>query len=123
MKAILMALSAPLIGTVGQVLLKIGMTRVTAACHEKGLGPVGLFMAAIMNPWIMVAIPLYFIGFFIWLLVLSKLDLSYAYPFLALAYVLVPVASWLILGEVIPPLRWLGIAVICVGIIMIGLAK
>ena len=51
---------------------------------------------------------------------LDALDLSLAYPFLALNFVLIAIASRLFLGEAIPALRWGGIAVICFGILLIA---
>jgi multidrug transporter EmrE-like cation transporter len=51
---------------------------------------------------------------------LTRLDLSLAYPFLALNFVLIAIVSRLFLGETIPGLRWAGIAVICSGILLIA---
>ncbi|MFQ5858727.1 MAG: EamA family transporter [Anaerolineae bacterium] len=120
MKPVALALVAPLIGTLGQLLLKIGMRQVGPVSRSDLSKPVSLLLAVFGNPLILIAISLYIGGFLIWLIVLSRLDLSYAYPFLALAYVLVPVLSWLILGENIPAMRWVGIAVICIGLVLVG---
>lgn len=123
MKAIAFALSAPLIGTLGQLLLKIGMRQVGPINRSDLSNPIHLALAVFSNPLILISVPLYVGGFMIWLIVLSKLDLSYAYSFLALAYVLVPLLSWLILGEHIPTVRWIGIIVICIGIVLVGWAR
>ena len=121
--AILLALAAPVVGTVGQLLLKIGMQRAGAIGRGSFDNPLSLLQRVFANPWILVAIPLYGAGFLIWLVVLSKLNLSYAYSFLALAYVLVPLFSWWLFKEQIPPLQWAGIFVVCFGLILIGFAK
>jgi len=123
MKVILLALMAPVIGTLGQMFLKFGMRQVGSIKSSDFVTPVSLMLAIFTNSWILMAIPLYFCGFIIWLIVLSKLDLSYAYGFLALTYVLIPLMSWLTLGESIPALRWIGIGGVCVSIIIIGLAR
>jgi undecaprenyl phosphate-alpha-L-ara4N flippase subunit ArnE len=62
----------------------------------------------------------YVMGAAFWLMVLSKLDLSLAYPMLALTYVLIPLASQFILGEQVPALRWLGVGVIFVGVVIVA---
>lgn len=121
--AIALALMAPVVGTVGQLLLKVGMNRAGPLSRASLNDPVSLFLKVFGNPWIIVAIPLYGAGFLIWLVVLSKLNLSYAYSFLALAYVLVPLFSWWLFGEEVPLLRWVGIVVICFGLMLIGWAK
>ena len=51
---------------------------------------------------------------------LSRLDLSVAYPFLALNFVLVTLVARFFLGESVPPLRWLGILVIIGGILLVA---
>lgn len=123
MKVILLALMAPVIGTLGQMLLKFGMGQVGSVDRSDFVRPVTLALAVFSNPWILIAIPLYFCGFIIWLIVLSRLDLSYAYGFLALTYVLVPLSSCFAFGESIPLLRWIGIAGVCISVIIIGLAR
>ena len=123
MKAIALALLAPLIGTLGQLLLKFGMRQVGPVSRSVLSNPVSFLLAMFSNPLILIAVPLYASGFVIWSVVLSKLDLSYAYPFMAVAYVLVPLLSWLILGEHVPTMRWVGIVVICIGLVLVGWAK
>ena len=123
MSAIALALSATLIAAVGQLLLKSGMDQVGPVSRADLSSPLPLLLTVFSNPLILVAIPLYVAGFLTWLIVLSKLDLSYAYLFLAVTYVLVPLLSWLFLGEHVPAMRWIGIAVICLGLILVGRAK
>ena len=60
------------------------------------------------------------VGALAWIVVLSRWDLSYAYPFLALNFVLIALVSRLVLGESIPLIRWAGIAFICAGIVLIS---
>ena len=55
----------------------------------------------------------------LWMLAISILQVSYAFPMLSLGYVLVAVLSWVFLKERIPPSRWLDIAVIALGVALI----
>jgi multidrug transporter EmrE-like cation transporter len=122
-KTILLALSAPTIGTIGQLLLKHVMKRI-GPLGAAELGSLGTTcMRLISDPLFVVAVVLYFLGFGIWLIVLSKLELSFAYPILALSYCLVPVLSCYFFGEQVPMMRWVGIAIICVGVGVVGLSK
>jgi drug/metabolite transporter (DMT)-like permease len=70
---------------------------------------------------IVVGLAFYAVGSLFWLAVLSCLDLSLACLMLALAYVLVvPITAWLFLGGQVPGLRWLGIGVVIVGVLIIS---
>ncbi len=75
------------------------------------------------NPFFLAAVALYFLGFLVWLVVLSKLELSYAYPILALSYCLIPLLSHILLGEQVPLMRWVGISIVCCGVCIVGLSK
>jgi drug/metabolite transporter (DMT)-like permease len=56
----------------------------------------------------------------VWLLVLSRASLSFAYPFASLTYVLILLADRFVLHEEIPFLRWVGVAAIVTGIILVA---
>ena len=56
----------------------------------------------------------------LWLFALSRANLSFAYPFAALGYVIIVVASILFLDEHVPPLAWAGVAFIVVGILLVA---
>lgn len=61
------------------------------------------------------------LGFFIvHMLLLTWADYSYVQPATSLSYASVTLLSYLILGEAISPLRWLGVAVICLGVFVVG---
>lgn len=123
MKAVLLAIMAPIIATLGQVMLKVGMTQVGQITLEHLKKPITLAIRIFTNPLIASALPVYIVGFILWVLVLSKLELSYAYPFLALSYVFILIASWLILGETISPMRLVGVIIVCAGIVIIGFSN
>lgn len=55
-----------------------------------------------------------------YMLVLSWADYTYVQPAASLAYGVVALLSWAILGEHVPLLRWLGIAIICLGVFVVG---
>jgi multidrug transporter EmrE-like cation transporter len=106
-------------GVAGQLALKVGVTRGGAAALEAA-GPISTLVTAFRSPLVWLGLALYGLGALAWILVLTRLDLSLAYPFLALNFVLIALGSRLFLGEAIPPLRWGGIVVICFGILLIA---
>ena len=56
----------------------------------------------------------------VWLAVLSRTSLSFAYPFASLTYVLILLADRFILNETVPALRWAGVFCIMVGIVLVA---
>ena len=60
------------------------------------------------------------LSFVAWLYVLRHLPLSVAYPASQAVHVLVPLSSWLVLGEAINPLRWAGIALVLLGLAIVA---
>jgi drug/metabolite transporter (DMT)-like permease len=74
----------------------------------------------VTEPMVLIGLACYVLAALTWIAALTRLDLSVAYPFLALNFVLVALSSWLILDETLPPLRWLGILVICAGILLVA---
>jgi drug/metabolite transporter (DMT)-like permease len=57
----------------------------------------------------------------VWLFALSRTQLSFAYPFAALSYVLIVAFSVIVLHEHVPPLRWAGVGLIVSGIVLVAL--
>ena len=99
----------------GEVLLKLGMRQFGAF----SITPVNVLRAFTM-PSVLGGFALIFSGSLFWLATISRADLSWAYPLLALGYVLVVVVSWAVLNETLSPLRVAGLAVICVGLVMVA---
>lgn len=61
-------------------------------------------------------VALYIVNFFLWITVLSKVELSVAFPTGSTSYVVVALLSMVFLGEQISPYRWSGIVLIIIGI-------
>jgi drug/metabolite transporter (DMT)-like permease len=123
MKTFILALSAPLIATAGQLLLKHVMAGVGPISSAELTFTGGIIKRLLANPFFLIAVALYSLGFVIWLVVLSRVALSYAYPIVSLSFCLVPLFSHLCFGETVSPLRWVGISVIFVGIAIVGTSR
>ena len=72
------------------------------------------------SPGFMAGVSLYIINFFLWIAVLSKVDLSIAFPTGSTSYIIVALLSMIFLNEHISVLRWSGIFFIIVGIYFIS---
>ena len=118
--SVLLILLSISIAVGGQVLLKIGIDRVGISDFSSMKVILDLFSGVIKSPLILTGLFLYFISAAIWLIVLSTVDLSFAYPFLGLSYVMVLVLSKFILKEDVNPIRWIGAFIITVGVVVIS---
>jgi multidrug transporter EmrE-like cation transporter len=120
-RPLLLIVVSVLLGVLGQLLLKMGITQVGSLELEGELaGLVKVGIRVFGNLKVIGGFAAYGISSLFWIAVLSKVNLSLAYPMLALNYVLIPLAAWLFLGEQIPSLRWLGVGIIIIGIIIIS---
>ena len=117
---VLLVFVAVIISVFGQVSLKVAMNQVGAIDAESLVRPMETLMRVFSTPLVWLGLGCYGVSALLWLVVLSRLDLSYAYLMLASMYVLIPLVSWLFLGERIPPLRWLGMIVVVLGVVIVA---
>jgi drug/metabolite transporter (DMT)-like permease len=107
------------LSVIGQALLKYGMGQ---------MGPLSIDLASLpqiawqiaISPYVIGGLLVYGVATFFWLITLSRVDLSVAYPSLSLTQVLVLGVAWLILREQISPLRVAGVLVICLGMLLVA---
>lgn len=114
-----MILFTVLTNAVAQLLLKQGM--ITAG--QFSLSAEGIASAVprlVLNPFLAAGMTMFVVSMASHLLVLSRVELSFAYPFLSLAYVVVTVASYLFFGEAVNAYRIVGVAFICAGTVLIA---
>jgi len=76
----------------------------------------------LMKPLVIIGLAIYVLSALLWIVVLSNADVSYAFPFISLGYVLVTILSGLILKEKISLLRVLGVLIIIAGVIIVGVS-
>jgi drug/metabolite transporter (DMT)-like permease len=103
------------LGVAGQLILKRAVVALGPLALRLDAIP-GVMLALALSPLVILGLAVYLSGTFFWLLALSRADLSYAYPFASLNYVLVLASSWWLLGEQPTPTRIAGVIVICFGV-------
>lgn len=106
------------LSVVAQIFVKSGINLLGPIDFKTRL--LSAYTRVFFTPLVLIGTLIYTVSILLWLYSLSKVDLSFAYPFAALSHVLVPLASLLLLGEEVPLRRWIGIAVICVGLIVVS---
>lgn len=119
MRAFSILLVAILLTVSGELLLKHGMNRVGVLSLQWPHFLDGI-ARTFSTPQILGGFALVFSGSIFWLAVISRVELSWAYPMLSLGYVIVVVASWLLLGEQFSALRLVGVLVVCSGVVIIA---
>jgi drug/metabolite transporter (DMT)-like permease len=108
-----------LLNVAGQLSLKFGMSKIgNFALSAESLPPV--FLKAAFNPYVILGLLCYGMGFMVWLIVLAKAEVSYAYPMISLGYVLTALLAWQLFGEHVTLTRMAGIFVTCLGVFIIA---
>lgn len=109
--------------TAGQLLLRAGMQRVGEIADVTAADLLPL-VGRVLSTW-QVPTGLAFFGLssVFWLVTLSRVELSVAYPVVSLGYVLILVFSYTVLGERPSSLTWVGATLVVVGIATIGLGQ
>jgi multidrug transporter EmrE-like cation transporter len=102
-----------------QLLLKAGVSAVGQfAFTPANVVPIGLRLVA---QWpILGGFACYVVSVVVWILALSRVDVSIAYPMLSLGYVVNALAAWYLFGEVMSMSRVIGICIILVGVYVLA---
>ncbi|HEX5167355.1 MAG TPA: EamA family transporter [Thermomicrobiales bacterium] len=112
-------LLSTLLGVGGQILLKQGMSKMgEQSLAVGGLADIGLRIMT--SPWVILGLMVYASGTFFWLIALSRVELSFAYPFASLSYVFILASAWALLGETVSILRLAGVVTICLGVLIVS---
>ncbi|MDE2195786.1 MAG: EamA family transporter [Gammaproteobacteria bacterium] len=115
----LLVLTGVLLNAAAQLLLKAGVSH---------MGVIRLQFNTILSagwklafePHILGGLACYAVSVVVWILALSRVQVSIAYPMLSLGYVVTAVVAWALLGEALSAMRLTGIAVIIVGVYLVA---
>ncbi len=117
MKYIPFILFTVLTNAAAQLMLKQGMSTLASPMSDNIILKL---LQVVFNPWVFAGLLTFVISMASHLFVLSKVELSFAYPFLSLAYVAVAVFAYFLFKEDINAWRIAGIGFICVGTVLIA---
>lgn len=110
-------LASVLMNCTAQIFMRQGMIKVGE------IGIPQLFSHALIllsNIWLWASLLCYGISVILWLVVVSRVEISYAYPFLSIGYVVVAISGYMLFGENVNIYRISGILVICFGVFLIS---
>lgn len=119
MKYIVFILFTVATNAAAQLMLKHGMMQLGPLSFA-GVNPLLKMLQIVFSPWVFLGLSTFVISMASHLYVLSKVELSFAYPFLSLAYVAVAVFAYFVFREDLNALRVAGIAFICIGTVLIA---
>ena len=112
-------LTGVLLNALAQLALKQGAMAISdIAFSMKNI--LSIAIQVIFNPWIFGGLTLYAISVVLWILTLSRVEVSYAYPMISIGYILVTFAGWAFFNESLSLTKLAGIVVIMLGVILIS---
>jgi multidrug transporter EmrE-like cation transporter len=119
LSSFLLILTGVLLNAAAQLMLKAGANRI---------GPVNLDIASIgmaardlgLSAPIAGGIACYVLSVVIWIIALTRVEVSIAYPMLSIGYVVNAIAAWMLFSEALTPLRLAGIVVIIFGVFLLA---
>lgn len=112
---LLLILVSVSLSALAQVLFKLGVGGGAA-----GGSPFAAALAMLLRPTVIGGLALYGVGTVLWLFVLGRTELSQAYPFVAIGFVLTALLGRLIFGDALGPMRIAGIAFVVLGVLLVA---
>jgi multidrug transporter EmrE-like cation transporter len=114
-----LVLAGVLLNAAAQLLLKAGTNQIGVfAFTPENVLPIGLRLAG--EPFVLGGLACYVVSVLIWIMALSRVEVSIAYPMLSIGYVVNAAAAWYLFGEAVTAQRMVGIATIIVGVFLVA---
>jgi len=121
---LIITILAILIGSVGQLMMKMGLTTFCSRFGALNMSNIWIRIPSVVaTPQIIMAIICFLISAALWMVVISKRDLSLIYPFIALSHLFIAIMAYTILHEHFGPWRIAGIVVIVIGVLILAQDK
>jgi drug/metabolite transporter (DMT)-like permease len=115
LKSLALIILTVIINTTGQFAVKTGVNKVGAV----SLTDIHAIIRALTSWMVIAGFLLYFASALLWISILSRNELSWAFPMLSLSYVLTAILSPVFLHESFSVQRFAGIVVICLGVYLV----
>jgi len=114
-----LVLCGVLLNAAAQLLLKAGTNAVGAfEFSQENILPVGWKLAS--EPHIITGLACYVVSVVVWIMALSRVEVSIAYPMLSIGYVINAIAAWYLFGEAVTMMRLTGIGFIIIGVFIVA---
>jgi multidrug transporter EmrE-like cation transporter len=125
MKNFLLIIFSVVLGVLGQLSLKHGVMAVSdlgssGIAHSLSVRSILTFLqGAAANKFVILGFLCYVVSAASWLVILSRVDLSLAYPLISIGYILVVILSKYLFGEPVTSLRIAGTLLVCAGVFLL----
>ena len=113
-------ISGVILNACAQLLLKAGTNALGGAIHLTMSNWFSTFIKVVTQAPILGGLACYGISLVVWIIGLSRTDVTIAYPMLSLGYVVSAFGAWMFLGEAISPQRLVAIGVIVIGVVLLA---
>ena len=117
---ILLILSSVLLSSIAQIVLKIGMSNTGILSAMQSGSTIQIIKAITNNIYVIGGLTLYFFSAAVWLLVLAKVDVSFAYPFVGLGFVITMLLAFFVNGEILSMTKIVGTICIAIGVAIVA---
>ncbi|MET0408536.1 MAG: EamA family transporter [Hyphomicrobium sp.] len=118
LQTLALILLAVTMSAAAQILFKLGLTSAatanSASTHNAGI------LSALLTPGVLSGLALYGLGTLVWLAALSRVEVSQAYPFVGLGFILTAIFGYFVFGDQISVQRGAGILLVIAGIVAIA---
>jgi drug/metabolite transporter (DMT)-like permease len=119
MKALLLSLVCALFISTGQVLWKVAIDR-NGGLVKQGISLVQNFWGLFTSPYMLIGLFVYLVATVLWMYLLGEYEYSYIYPMISLVYVFGFAYSKWLFREEINLYRWIGVALIIAGVVIVN---
>jgi multidrug transporter EmrE-like cation transporter len=109
-----------LLNSAAQLMLKAGARTLGTVAMGSSASLTAAAWSAATQPWIVLGLVCYFISAGLWILALTRVDVTVAYPMLSMGYVIAALLAWQFFGESLNATRVMGIAIILVGVVVLS---
>jgi drug/metabolite transporter (DMT)-like permease len=120
LKTMPLILISIILGPLGNVFLGKGMKGIGSVTSARIIDLFPIASRVLTSGYIWLGIACLMGFFVVHMLLLTWADYSYVQPATSLSYLSIAILSYFVLGEMISPLRWLGVTVICVGVLLVS---
>jgi drug/metabolite transporter (DMT)-like permease len=110
-------------GTCGEMCVSRAMKTVGEVTDFSPRAIASVIGRAMKVPWFWIGLTMMTAGFFSLLGMLSLANVSFVFPATALSYAVGTLGGKLFLGERVTPQRWVGVALVCVGVALVVIGK
>ena len=119
LQTMVIVVAGVLLNAAAQLMLKAG-TRALGELSLTSGALVSMAIGVITQPFILGGLACYVVSVGLWIIALSRVDVTVAYPMLSIGYVVNAVLAWQLFGEQLGPGRIAGIAIILVGVVVLA---